>query len=170
MPVNIEFLLSPLLAFLPSNCYRMHVTKTQAKNLRARYLMHPHKDYITDLENTLAIYDAVPVLNPTVMKIQQEATRKDLHFSLLASLIRKDPAMTSQVLKVANSPYCRGIEEARTLKDALTRLGQKEICQYYNGPDIPAALPVKISGDPSITKTVVASLCQYFVAEKYNFL
>ncbi len=89
--------------------------------------MQPHKDYITDLEKTLASDSALPVLNPTAMKIQQEATRKDPHFSVLASLIRKDPAMTSQVLKVANSPYYRGREEAKTLKDALTRLGQDEI-------------------------------------------
>jgi HD-like signal output (HDOD) protein len=89
--------------------------------------MQPHKDCITDLENALAGNDALPVLNPNAIKIQQEATRKDPHFSVLASLIRKDPAMTSQVLKVANAPYYRGREVARTLMDALTRLGQDEI-------------------------------------------
>ena len=89
--------------------------------------MHPHKNYITQLEHALESDDALPVLNPTATKIQMEATRKDPHFSVLASLIRKDPTMTSQVLKVANSPYYRGIEEAQTLKDALTRMGQNEI-------------------------------------------
>jgi HD-like signal output (HDOD) protein len=70
--------------------------------------MQPHKDCITDLENALAGNDALPVLNPNAIKIQQEATRKDPHFSVLASLIRKDPAMTSQVLKVANAPLLPG--------------------------------------------------------------
>jgi HD-like signal output (HDOD) protein len=89
--------------------------------------MQPDNNHITHLEHALESDDALPVINPTAMKIQMEATRKDPHFSVLASLIRKDPTMTSQVLKVANSPYYRGIEEAQTLKDALTRLGQNEI-------------------------------------------
>ncbi|MCA1792716.1 MAG: HDOD domain-containing protein [Desulfobacteraceae bacterium] len=89
--------------------------------------MQPDKNHITHLEHALANDDALPVLHPTALKIQMEATKKDPHFSVLASLICKDPTMTSRVLKVANSPYYRGIEEAQTLKDALTRLGQNEI-------------------------------------------
>lgn len=89
--------------------------------------MHSNKDFAIHLEHALNSQTSLPVLSPEVMKIQSEAMKKDPHFSVLASLIRKDPTLTSQILKIANSPLYRGFEDAETLKDALTRLGQSEM-------------------------------------------
>ena len=79
------------------------------------------------LENALKSKASLPVLNPDAARIQMAATQKDLHFSILAGLLCKDPVLTTQILKVANSPYYRGRAVVETLKDALTLLGQYEM-------------------------------------------
>lgn len=70
---------------------------------------------------------SLPMLSPQAAKIQSESLKKDPHFSILAGLIRKDPALTGEILRIANSPFFKGIGEVETLKDALTRLGQTEM-------------------------------------------
>lgn len=89
--------------------------------------MHQDTNFAIKLETIVKSENFLPVLSPDALKIQLEATKKDPHFSVLASLIRKDPALTGQILKTANSPYYRGLDNAETLKDALTRLGQNEM-------------------------------------------
>ena len=70
---------------------------------------------------------SLPVLSPHAIKIQSEALKQDPHFSVLAGLIRKDPTLTGQILKTANSALYKSAAEILTLKDALTRLGQIEM-------------------------------------------
>jgi len=71
--------------------------------------------------------DALPVLNPHAAKIQQAATAQQPDFTVLSRLIRMDPTLTSQVLKTANSPFYRGLDEVETIRDAVIRLGQDEM-------------------------------------------
>jgi HD-like signal output (HDOD) protein len=89
--------------------------------------MPQNETILTLVRQQLKKEDSFPVLSPEAIKIQTEATKKDPHFSVIAGLIRKDPTLTSQVLKTANSPFYRGVKDADTLKDALTRLGQNEM-------------------------------------------
>ena len=84
-------------------------------------------EFDTDLNEVLQRENSLPVLSPEALKIQSEATSKEPHFSRLAGLIRKDPVLTGKILKIANSPFYRGLGNAETLKDALTRLGQEEM-------------------------------------------
>ena len=70
---------------------------------------------------------SLPMLSPQAAKIQTEFLKKDPHFSILAGLIRKDPTLTGEILRIANSPFYKGLGEVETLKDALTRLGQTEM-------------------------------------------
>jgi len=84
-------------------------------------------NFDTDLEEAVQKEGTLPVLSPEALKIQEEATKKEPHFSRLAGLIRKDPVLTGKILKIANSPFYRGLGDAETLKDALTRMGQDEM-------------------------------------------
>jgi len=70
---------------------------------------------------------SLPVLSPDAINIQSKALKKDPHFSNLAGRIRKDPTLTGEILKTANSPFYQGTAEVETLKDALIRLGQTEM-------------------------------------------
>jgi HD-like signal output (HDOD) protein len=79
------------------------------------------------LEEAIKLETSLPVLSPEASKIQMEAVSRELHFSRIAGVIRKDQALTGKILQIANSPFYRGLGNVDTLKDALTRLGQEEM-------------------------------------------
>lgn len=76
--------------------------------------------HINDQEN-------FPVLNPDAAKIQAEITKPDPDLDAVKKLIRTDPTLTGEILKVANSSYYKGLGEVSTIKEAALRLGQDEI-------------------------------------------
>ncbi len=81
-------------------------------------------DFIENHINNDASY---PVLNPHALEVQNEITRNDPDFRTVSKLIQKDPTLTSEILKTANSPLYRGLHTVETIKDAMLRLGQTEM-------------------------------------------
>ena len=71
--------------------------------------------------------DNFPVLNPDAAKIQAEIVKPDPDLEAVKKLIRTDPTLTSEILKMANSSYYKGLGEVSTIKEAALRLGQDEI-------------------------------------------
>lgn len=69
----------------------------------------------------------LPVFNPNAMRVQQELVRKEPNMQVIEKLIVRDQALASEVLKIANSPYYRGLIEVKTVKAAIIRLGMREI-------------------------------------------
>ncbi len=69
----------------------------------------------------------LPPFNKTAMRIQQEIQKKDVKISRIEKLIIADPAMSSQILKVSNSAFFRGLSKVMTIRDAIIRLGLDEI-------------------------------------------
>lgn len=69
----------------------------------------------------------LPVFDRTALQVQQEVTRDDLDQRAVENLIVQDQALTSQVLKVANSPFYKGLSEITTVRNAIVRLGLKEV-------------------------------------------
>lgn len=69
----------------------------------------------------------LPPFDKTAFKIQQEIQKTDIKISRIERLIREDPAITSQILKLANSVFFRGMANAMSIKDAVVRLGVDEI-------------------------------------------
>lgn len=69
----------------------------------------------------------LPPFDRTALRIQQEIQKKDAKFGNIEKLIISDPAVASQVLKLANSAFFRGLSTVSTLKDAVVRLGLNEI-------------------------------------------
>ena len=69
----------------------------------------------------------LPVFNPIAQRIQKETAKEEPDFKLIEQLIVKDPALTSEVLKMANSSVYRGLTEVTSIRNAILRLGVKEV-------------------------------------------
>jgi len=69
----------------------------------------------------------LPVFNSIAARIQEEMAKSDPNMETIEKIIASDQALSSQVLKIANSPFYRGLVEVGTVRLAITRLGMKEI-------------------------------------------
>lgn len=69
----------------------------------------------------------LPPFDKTALRIQQEIQKEDVKISKIEKLIIADPAMSSQILKVANSAFFRGLSKVMTIREAIVRLGLDEI-------------------------------------------
>lgn len=69
----------------------------------------------------------LPAFNTTALRIQKEVAREDPDSRLIEKLIVSDQSLTSEVLRVSNSSYYRGLAQVATVRDAIIRLGTKEV-------------------------------------------
>jgi len=86
---------------------------------------------LIDVINRCIESDAVslPVFNSASARIQQEMAKIEPSLQVLERVITSDQALSSQVLKIANSPFYRGLAEIGTVRSAVMRLGMKEVEQ-----------------------------------------
>ncbi|MDY0274656.1 MAG: HDOD domain-containing protein [Desulfomicrobium sp.] len=71
----------------------------------------------------------LPAFDRTGLVILQEIAKPDPDMHIIEKQILRDPALTSQLLKIANSPYYRGLQEVTTVRNAIVRLGLSEVTQ-----------------------------------------
>lgn len=69
----------------------------------------------------------LPVFDATAQKIQLEASKAESDTRLIERLISCDPTLTSQVLRIANSAFFKGLQKVSTVRSAIVRLGSREI-------------------------------------------
>jgi HD-like signal output (HDOD) protein len=69
----------------------------------------------------------LPPFSATAMKIQQEAARRNPDTDLIEKLIMSDQALTTKILRMANSSYYQGLSEIKTVRNAIVRLGTQEV-------------------------------------------
>ncbi len=69
----------------------------------------------------------LPPFSATAMKIQQEATKKNPDTDLIEKLIMSDQALTTKILRMANSSYYQGLSAIKTVRNAIVRLGTQEV-------------------------------------------
>jgi HD-like signal output (HDOD) protein len=67
------------------------------------------------------------VFNPVALELQRALTDEDSAPASIEALIAKDPALAGQVLRMANSSAFTGLAQVSTLKQALRRLGFKQV-------------------------------------------
>ncbi len=90
--------------------------------------MQTERSFLEIIEEYVAADQVtLPPFDKTAMRIQQEIRKPDVPISRIEKLIIADPAMASQVLKVANSAFFRGLTKVSTIKEAIVRLGLDEI-------------------------------------------
>jgi HD-like signal output (HDOD) protein len=69
----------------------------------------------------------LPVFNSAAARIQQEMAKKEPNLQVVEKIITSDQALSTQLLKIANSSFYRGLAEVGTVRAAITRLGTTEI-------------------------------------------
>lgn len=79
------------------------------------------KAYLTSKKAVLPVFDA------TGLKIQREASKPEPDTDVIEKMITCDPSLTSQVLRIANSAFYKGLQKVSTVRTAIVRLGSREI-------------------------------------------
>jgi HD-like signal output (HDOD) protein len=69
----------------------------------------------------------LPMFHPIALKLQGVLSAKDFTIEQVVALIIKDQALTSQILRLANSAFFSGLAKVTTITEAVVRLGAKEI-------------------------------------------
>ncbi len=70
--------------------------------------------------------ESFPALSMRVLQIIADG---DPEVRELAQLVSRDPALCATVLRVANSPIYRGLGTSQTMRDAIARLGTREVAR-----------------------------------------
>jgi HD-like signal output (HDOD) protein len=90
--------------------------------------MNQEKSFIDTLkEHVVSGKAQLPPFDRTGLAIQQEMAKPDPDMQVIEKQILRDPALTSQLLKVANSTFYRGMVEVTTVRNAIVRLGLAEV-------------------------------------------
>src|SRR2546426_6181262 len=69
----------------------------------------------------------IPVLEPVALKVQSILRDADYKMDELVLVIEEEPALVSQILRVANSSLFSGLAKISTIQGALVRLGAKQV-------------------------------------------
>lgn len=90
--------------------------------------MNEAKSFIEILsEHVRSDQAQLPAFNRTGLAIQQEMSRPDPDMQAIEKHILRDPSLSGQLLKVANSSFYRGMVEVTTVRNAMVRLGLAEV-------------------------------------------
>lgn len=95
--------------------------QAQAASGAARPFVDVIKDHLES--ETLNL----PMFHPIALKLQSLLNAKEFTIEQVVGLIIKDQALTSQILRLANSAFFSGLSKVTTITEAVVRLGAKEI-------------------------------------------
>lgn len=90
--------------------------------------MTEHKSLIGVIEQEIETGRVeMPVFSTSAMRVQKELIKPEPDVAVVEKIISSDQSLTSQVLKIANSPFYRGLSKILTVKAAIIRLGMQEV-------------------------------------------
>lgn len=69
----------------------------------------------------------LPVFNAAALELQQIMQEENCSNAAIESALQKDPALAVQILRMANSSMYAGLSEINTVKQALLRIGSKQV-------------------------------------------
>ncbi len=86
------------------------------------------QDLLELVQNKLATSEIeLPPFHPLALKLQETLECEDYSIDEVVSMISRDQALASEILKVANSPLFSGLAKIATIHDAAVRLGAREV-------------------------------------------
>jgi HD-like signal output (HDOD) protein len=87
------------------------------------------KDSFVQIVKSYLTSDKVklPVFSTIALNIKNEITKEEPDVRLVEKLITHDQALTSEVLKVSNSSFYKGLQQITTVRNAIVRLGINEV-------------------------------------------
>lgn len=71
---------------------------------------------------------SLPILPRIVQDVQNIRSSEEATIEMLAKALEKDVVVSARLISAANSSLYKGVDEAKTLNDALVRLGLKTSC------------------------------------------
>lgn len=90
--------------------------------------MSPNTSLLQLIEERVASGKAeLPPSNHITVKLQQVTADPDFNINEVVDLISADPALTADILRLANGTFYGGLSEVTTVKDATVRLGAPEV-------------------------------------------
>ncbi len=69
----------------------------------------------------------LPVFHHVALRLQHLLAKEDFNINQVAALIMEDQALVSQVLRMANSAFFAGLSKVATIRDAIIRLGARQV-------------------------------------------
>jgi HD-like signal output (HDOD) protein len=69
----------------------------------------------------------LPAFDATALRIQKEVAKEEPDSRLIEKLIVSDQSLTGELLRVSNSSFYKGLAQVATVRDAIIRLGTKEV-------------------------------------------
>lgn len=69
----------------------------------------------------------LPAFSATALRIQKEVVKEEPDSRMIEKLIVSDQSLTGEVLRVSNSSFYKGLAQVKTVRDALIRLGNREV-------------------------------------------
>ncbi len=70
---------------------------------------------------------ALPVFSPVASRLQGMLSGREVDINEVARLVAGDPSLSTELLRVSNSSRYRGLEKTTTVRDAMMRLGAREV-------------------------------------------
>lgn len=90
--------------------------------------MQPKESFIDIvLEHLNSDRTILPVFDRSIEQIQEKIDREDPDLDAIETIIGRDPSLSAQVLRSANSDFFRGLTKVSTIHSAVIRLGTGEI-------------------------------------------
>ena len=69
----------------------------------------------------------LPVFHHVALKLLNLLAKEDFSMAQVAHMIMEDQALTSHVLRMANSAFFGGLSKVTTIRDAIVRLGARQV-------------------------------------------
>src|SRR5919205_6888 len=69
----------------------------------------------------------LPVFHHVALKLLNLLSKEDFSIAQVAQMIMEDQALTSHVLRMANSAFFGGLSKVTTIRDAIVRLGVRQV-------------------------------------------
>jgi HD-like signal output (HDOD) protein len=69
----------------------------------------------------------LPVFNPVALRLQQALQNDATKIADIESMIIEDQALASQILRVANAAFYKGLQQITTIRRAIIRLGVEQV-------------------------------------------
>ncbi len=69
----------------------------------------------------------LPVMDQNSLMVQKEISKSEPDIERIINLIKKDISLTAEVLRISNSSFYKGLEQVKTVQEAVVRLGMVEV-------------------------------------------
>jgi len=92
----------------------------------------------------LEALEDIPIIPETLNRILNEIENDKSSAKELGEIIREDPVLTAQLLKIANSPYYGRARQISSVSKAIVLIGFKEVRNIVIGLSLTSAFPSNI--------------------------